>query len=54
MADEQTKAPWKRPSPVPQGFDWPSHTARDGASLERHYRELRLLAVRESGFAAFI
>ena len=40
MADEQTKAPWKRPSPVPEGYDWPSLTARDGADLEQHYRAL--------------
>ena len=40
MADEQTKPPWKRPSPVPDGFDWPSLNSRDGADLERHYREL--------------
>ncbi len=40
MADEQTKAPWKRPSPVPAGYDWPSLTARDGAELEHHYRLL--------------
>lgn len=40
MADEQTHAPWNRPSPVPAGHDWPSLKARDGAELERHYREL--------------
>jgi len=40
MADEQTKAPWNRTSPVPAGFDWPSLTARDGAALEQHYRIL--------------
>jgi type I restriction enzyme M protein len=40
MADEQTRPPWKRPSPVPQGYDWPSLTSRDGADLERHYRTL--------------
>ncbi|MCB9700233.1 MAG: SAM-dependent DNA methyltransferase, partial [Alphaproteobacteria bacterium] len=40
MADEQTKPPWKRPSPVPEGYDWPSLTARDGADLEHHYRLL--------------
>jgi len=40
MADEQTRAPWRRPSPVPEGHDWPSLTARDGAALEQHYRAL--------------
>jgi type I restriction enzyme M protein len=24
MADEQTRPPWKRPSPMPEGYDWPS------------------------------
>jgi type I restriction enzyme M protein len=40
MADEYTRAPWKRPSPVPEGWDWKSLVARDGAALETHYREL--------------
>jgi type I restriction enzyme M protein len=39
MADEQTRPPWKRPSPVPSGWDWPSLVALDGAALETHYRE---------------
>lgn len=38
MADEQTKAPWNKPSPVPEGYDWPSLVTRDGADLERQYR----------------
>ncbi|MDP2308620.1 MAG: class I SAM-dependent DNA methyltransferase [Pseudomonadota bacterium] len=38
MADEQTKPPWSRPSPVPEGYDWPSLASRDGVALERHYR----------------
>jgi hypothetical protein len=33
-------APWKRPSPVPEGYDWPSLNARDGVALEQHYRAL--------------
>jgi type I restriction enzyme M protein len=24
MADEYTQPLWKRPSPVPEGYDWPS------------------------------
>ncbi len=40
MADEQTKPPWKRPSPVPEGYDWPSLVRRDGADLEQHYRAM--------------
>lgn len=37
MADEQTKAPWNRPSPVPDGLDWPSLLSRTGDDLEAHY-----------------
>jgi type I restriction enzyme M protein len=37
MADEQTKAPWHRPSPVPSGLDWLSLLERDGEELEAHY-----------------
>ena len=40
MADEQSKPPWKRPSPVPEGYDWPSLSTREGAALEEHYRKL--------------
>lgn len=37
MADEQTKAPWNRPSPVPAGLDWQSLLDRQGDDLEAHY-----------------
>jgi type I restriction enzyme M protein len=40
MADEQTKAPWNRPSPVPAGLDWPSLLTKDGDELEAHYIHL--------------
>jgi len=39
MADEYTKAPWKRPSPVPEGYDWPALLSKDGDALEVHYRK---------------
>jgi len=38
MAHEQTLPPWRRPSPVPEGYDWPSLASKDGDDLERHYR----------------
>src|SRR6266478_2791571 len=38
MAHEQTQGPWRRPSPIPAGFDWPSLMAKDGDALEAHYR----------------
>lgn len=37
MADEQTKAPWNKPSPVPTGLDWASLLAKSGDELETHY-----------------
>ena len=40
MAHEQTLPPWRRPSPMPDGYDWPSLLRRDGDELETHYRHL--------------
>ncbi len=40
MADEYTAPPWKRPSPVPEGYDWKSLIGKDGDELEVHYRKL--------------
>ena len=39
MADEYTRAPWRRPSPVPEGYDWPALLAKDGDALEGQYRK---------------
>lgn len=39
MAHECTGPPWNRPSPVPEGYHWPSLIQRDGVDLEVHYRE---------------
>jgi type I restriction enzyme M protein len=39
MADEYTAAPWKRPSPVPEGYGWPALLSKDGDALEVHYRK---------------
>ncbi|MBK9797234.1 MAG: SAM-dependent DNA methyltransferase [Holophagaceae bacterium] len=38
MADEQTKPPFSKISPIPKGKDWPSLLAKDGDALEIHYR----------------
>ena len=38
MADEYTKPPWKRPSPIPEGYDWQTLLSKDGVALEMHYR----------------
>jgi type I restriction enzyme M protein len=40
MADEQSRPPYTKRSPVPAGFDWPSLLTRDGDELEAHYRRL--------------
>jgi type I restriction enzyme M protein len=40
MAHERSQPPWKQPSPIPKGFDWPSLLARDGDELETHYRHV--------------
>jgi type I restriction enzyme M protein len=38
MADEQSRPPHNRPSPIPKGFDWKSLLKLDGDDLETHYR----------------
>ena len=39
MADEQSKPPFNKPSPIPKGYGWPSAAAKlDGDELEMHYR----------------
>ncbi|KYC51207.1 MAG: N-6 DNA Methylase [Candidatus Methanofastidiosum methylothiophilum] len=40
MADEQTKPPFSRRSPVPAGLDWPSLKGKSGDALETHYRHI--------------
>ena len=40
MADEQTRAPFNRPSVVPEGLDWPSLLRLDGDELEIRYRHV--------------
>jgi type I restriction enzyme M protein len=38
MADEQSKPPFDKPSPIPKGFCWPALLKLDGDDLETHYR----------------
>lgn len=54
MADEQTKAPWNRASPVPAGYDWPSLVGLDGAALETHYRETLEYLGKEHGLLGLV
>ncbi len=54
MADEQTKPPWRRPSPVPEGYGWPSLVQRDGADLEQHYRAVLAHLGRQHGLLGLV
>lgn len=38
MADEQSQAPFNRPSPVPEEYSWSVLSSLDGDDLENHYR----------------
>ena len=40
MADEQSKPPFNKKSPIPKGKDWPALLAKDGDELEIHYRHV--------------
>jgi type I restriction enzyme M protein len=40
MADEQSRAPFNKPSPIPKEADWQSLLKRDGDELETHYRHV--------------
>ena len=40
MADEQSRAPFNKPSPIPKDFDWQSLLKRDGDELETYYRHV--------------
>ena len=49
MAHERTRPPWSQAPIVPDGLDWPSLLARDGADLESHYRHVLTELSRQSG-----
>ena len=38
MADEQSRPPFNRASPIPKGFGWDVLVKLDGDELETHYR----------------
>jgi type I restriction enzyme M protein len=40
MADEQSKPPYNRPPIVPDQYNWQSLLAREGDTLENHYRHI--------------
>ena len=45
MADEQSKPPFNKPSPIPKGFGWDVLLKLDGDDLEIHYRHNSLESV---------
>jgi type I restriction enzyme M protein len=40
MADEQSRPPFHKRSPIPKEFDWQSLLKRGGDELETHYRHI--------------
>src|SRR5207247_68835 len=54
MADEQSKPPFNKTSPIPKGFDWASLLAKDGDELEIHYRHLLETLGKEKGMLGVI
>jgi len=38
MADEQSRPPFNKPSPIPKNVDWQSLLRLDGDEMETHYR----------------
>jgi len=54
MADEQSRPPFNKKSPIPKGFDWSSLLAKDGVELEIHYRHLLETLGTEKGMLGVI
>ena len=54
MADEQSRPPYKKTSPVRKGYDWPSLLAKDGDDLEIHYRHMLETLGKEKGMLGVI
>jgi type I restriction enzyme M protein len=54
MAHEQTQPPLRRPSPIPDGYDWPSLTRKDGDALETHYRHVLETLGKQGGMLGII
>jgi type I restriction enzyme M protein len=54
MADEQTRPPFKKPSTIPKGYDWPSLLDVEGDALEIHYRHILETLAKERGMLGVI
>lgn len=52
MADEQSRAPFNKRSPIPKDFAWQSLLKRDGDELETHYRHVFETLGKEKGIRA--
>ena len=54
MADEQTKAPFNKPSRIPEGLDWKSLLEKDGDALQTRYRKILDSLGKEKGMLGVI
>lgn len=54
MADEQTHPPFKKKSPIPQEYAWPTLMSKSGNMLETHYRHVLENLSRKSGLLGII
>ena len=54
MADEQSKPPFNKTSPIPKGFSWPALLKLDGDDLETHYRHTLEELGKRSGMLGII
>ncbi|HSH40128.1 MAG TPA: type I restriction-modification system subunit M N-terminal domain-containing protein [Chthoniobacterales bacterium] len=54
MADEQSKPPFNKSSPIPPEYSWPSLLKRDGDDLEVHYRHTLEELGKRSGMLGII
>ena len=54
MADEQSRPPFNKPSPIPKGFGWDKLVALDGDDLEIHYRHTLENLGKEPGLVGII
>jgi type I restriction enzyme M protein len=54
MADEQSRPPFNKPSPIPKNVDWQSLMRLDGDELETHYRHVLESLGKEKGMLGVI
>jgi type I restriction enzyme M protein len=54
MAHERTQAPWRQPSIIPAGLDWPALLAKEGDALETQYRHTLEALAKQQGMLGLI